>query len=50
MRLMLCLIPLLCGCGAHVVRCDSHLQPINPSAGSGISPSADNIVAVRRVP
>ena len=50
MRLMLCLIPLLCGCGARVVRCDSHLQPINPLAASGIASSRDNIVAVRRVP
>jgi len=35
MRLMLCLIPLLCGCATPAVRCDVHLQPINPPAASG---------------
>ena len=30
MRSILCLIPLLCGCSAPTVRCDAHLQPINP--------------------
>ena len=35
MRLIICLIPLLCGCSAPLVRCDSHLQPINAPAASG---------------
>jgi hypothetical protein len=32
MRIVICLIPLLCGCSTHVVRCDAHLRPINPPA------------------
>lgn len=32
MRLIICLIPLLCACHTPVVRCDAHLQRINPSA------------------
>ncbi|MEA3159733.1 MAG: hypothetical protein QOD95_1281 [Gammaproteobacteria bacterium] len=35
MRLILCLIPLLCGCSAPIVRCDAHLVPINPPAAGG---------------
>jgi hypothetical protein len=35
MRLIVCLIPLLCGCSTPVVRCDAHLQPINPPAPGG---------------
>lgn len=30
MRLIFCLIPLLCGCSTPAVRCDAHLKPINP--------------------
>lgn len=37
MRAFLCLIPLLgipllCGCSTPAVRCDAHLQAINPPA------------------
>jgi hypothetical protein len=35
MRLILCLIPLLCGCSHQSVRCDEHLSPINPPAPVG---------------
>ena len=35
MRLIVCLIPLLCGCSTSWVRCDAHLQPINPPAAGG---------------
>ncbi len=35
MRLILCLISLLCGCSTPTIRCDAHLQPINrPAPGS----------------
>jgi hypothetical protein len=35
MRLIVCLIPLLCACSTPTVRCDAHLQPINrPAPGS----------------
>jgi hypothetical protein len=34
MRLIVCLLPLLCGCSTPTVRCDAHLQPINPAAAS----------------
>jgi hypothetical protein len=39
MRVLMVLIPLLCGCSTPSVRCDAHLQPINPPAVSG-TPSA----------
>lgn len=35
MRLIVCLIPLLCGCSAQNVRCDAHLLPINPPVAGG---------------
>jgi hypothetical protein len=35
MRLVVCLIPLLCGCSTPSVRCDGHLQPINAPAPGG---------------
>jgi hypothetical protein len=34
MRLLLCLIPLLCACSTPVVRCDAHLLPINNAAST----------------
>jgi hypothetical protein len=37
MRLIICLIPLLCGCSAPSVRCDAHLVPINPPAPGGVA-------------
>lgn len=50
MRLIVCLIPLLCGCAAPKVRCDAHLQPINPPAAGGIAASTIKIVPARRAP
>jgi hypothetical protein len=42
MRVIVCLIALLCGCAAPQVRCDAHLLPINLPAASGVvSPVAD---------
>jgi len=35
MRLIICLIPLLCGCASSAVRCDANMRPINPPAASG---------------
>ena len=35
MRLIICLIPLLCGCSTPSVRCDAHLVPINPPSPVG---------------
>jgi hypothetical protein len=35
MRLIFCSLLLLCGCSASAVRCDAHLQPINPPAANG---------------
>jgi hypothetical protein len=41
MRLIVCLIPLLCGCSTPTIRCDAHLQPINrPAAGSAAAAAA----------
>ncbi|MGO9512380.1 MAG: hypothetical protein ACLP2F_01900 [Steroidobacteraceae bacterium] len=35
MRVMICLLLLLLtACASHGVRCDGHLQPINPSANT----------------
>lgn len=39
MRVFICAIPLLCGCSSPAVRCDAHLQPINPPAARD-TPSA----------
>lgn len=46
MRLIICLIPLLCGCSAPLVRCDSHLQPINAPAASGTPGTASEAADV----
>jgi len=40
MRLIVCLIPLLFGCSAPALRCDVHLQPINPPAARAIPAAA----------
>jgi hypothetical protein len=41
MRLIVCLIPLLCGCSTPTIRCDAHLQPINrPAPGSTAAAAA----------
>jgi hypothetical protein len=37
MRLIICLLLLLCGCSTPLVRCDKHLQPINPPAAKAAS-------------
>jgi len=50
MRLIVCLIPLLCGCAAPQVRCDARLQPINPPAASGVAASSAKILPARRAP
>jgi hypothetical protein len=50
MRLIICLIPLLCGCSAPGVRCDAHLQPINPPAAIGTPNVAAEATTVRRTP
>jgi hypothetical protein len=49
MRLIICLIPLLCGCSAPTVRCAAHLQAINPPAADG-SVEAVQKSAARRTP
>ena len=33
LRFIICFSLLLQGCAAHAVRCESHLQPINPPTG-----------------
>jgi hypothetical protein len=50
MRLIVCLIPLLCGCAAPQVRCDAHLQPINLPVASGMAASTTKVNPPRRAP
>jgi hypothetical protein len=56
MRLIVCLIALLCGCSTPTIRCDAHLQPINrpgpgsAAAASGVPRAAAQTHAVRRAP
>jgi hypothetical protein len=54
MRLLVCLMALLCGCSKPIVRCDAHLQPINPPSTSGGASSAPSgtakAAAARRAP
>lgn len=50
MRLIICLIPLMCGCSTPAVRCDAHLQPINPPAAAVAAGGVDHTVATRRAP
>jgi hypothetical protein len=57
MRLVVCLIPLLCGCSTPTIRCDAHLQPINrpapgsaAAAASGVAGTTAETHAVRRAP
>jgi hypothetical protein len=50
MRLIVCLIPLLCGCSAPALRCDAHLQPINPPAARAISGAAAQASSSRKAP
>jgi hypothetical protein len=35
MRVLVCLLALLCGCSTSGVRCDAHLRPINPPGAGG---------------
>lgn len=46
-RLVFCLALCLSGCSTPSVRCDSHLQPINPP-GARAAPSADR--PVQKIP
>jgi hypothetical protein len=51
MRLLVCLMALLCGCSKPIVRCDAHLQPINApvaSAGASSAPSGTAKAATAR--
>jgi hypothetical protein len=54
MRLLICLMALLCGCAKPVVRCDTHLQPINAPVASAEANSAPSGAAkaatARRTP
>jgi hypothetical protein len=50
MRLIICLILLLCGCSTPAVRCDAHLQPINPRAAVASPNTAPKAAAARRMP
>ena len=50
MRLIVCLIPLLCGCSAPALRCDAHLQSINPPAARAIPAAAAPVSPARRSP
>ena len=52
MRVFICVIPLLCGCSAPTVRCDAHLQPINPPASAGVHgvPANQTAAAIVRHP
>ncbi len=49
MRLIICLIPLLCGCSTPTVRCTAHLQPIN-AAAAGDSTGGVQSSPARRAP
>jgi hypothetical protein len=50
MRMFVCLIPLLCGCSPPALRCDAHLQPINPPAARVIPAAAAHASPARRAP
>lgn len=40
MRVIVCLLALLCGCSTSGVRCDAHLRPINPPVAGGAAVGA----------
>jgi hypothetical protein len=40
MRLIVCLITLLCGCSTPTIHCDAHLQPINRVAPGSAAAAA----------
>lgn len=50
MRLIVCLIPLLCACSTPAVRCDAHLQRINPSGVSEVPATMGQGAPARRAP
>jgi hypothetical protein len=54
MRLLVCLMAMLCGCAKPIVRCNAHLQPINPPMAIGGASSAPSGTAsaatARRAP
>ncbi len=50
MRLIVCLIPLLWGCSTSAVRCDVHLQPINPPVAGHTIGAAAHTPSMRRAP
>ena len=50
MRWIICLIPLLCGCSTPTVRCDAHLQAINPPAAAVAGGGPNQTTPVRRAP
>jgi hypothetical protein len=39
MRVILCLMLMLPGCASTAIRCERHLQPINPPAGAAAAPA-----------
>ena len=50
MRLIVCLIPLLCACHTPALRCDAHLQRINPLAASDAPGTTSQGAPARRAP
>jgi hypothetical protein len=50
MRLIVCLIPLLYGCSTPIVRCDAHLQPINPPTPGGAANAVATPGAAQKPP
>lgn len=50
MRSIVLLTALLCGCSAPKLRCDAHLQAINPPAASGAPHAAAGKSSERRTP
>jgi hypothetical protein len=50
MRLIAFLIPLLCACSTPTVRCDAHLQRINPPGVSDVPGAAVQGAPARRAP
>jgi hypothetical protein len=49
-RLIVCLIPLLCACSTPAVRCDAHLQRINPPGVSDVPGETVQGAPARRAP
>jgi hypothetical protein len=49
-RLIVCLIPLLYACSSPAVRCDAHLQRINPAGVSDVPGTTVQGEPARRTP